>query len=230
MSSIYDNEIGNRLIDSKNYSRAISEFISLERQITCNGISEYSQVIEIGCMHGRLLQFVREQNQRYLGIDYSKKQIDYGTRFFSNYMGSDCKLIHGNAECLADISELRFLTPEKRSIAIYPFNSFGNINNHLSAINSISRLNVDFIIFTYTCSELANKERALYYYGSGFTDLLISRSAKGVLFESPEGLSTYSFEESWIKDNFLKNGVKVSVTNFGQIGLAIYKSGMNVKL
>lgn len=219
MKKIYESNLGDELINEANYNNYIESYLLEEKNIITSKISNYKLIIEIGCMHGRLLELCRNHNKKYIGIDESEKYILEGNSRYKDLLELEqFTLVQGNAENLESVEELQNALKQE-TLIIFPFNSFGNISNTLDAIKSLSILKCDFLIFSYQNNLKGNSAREKYYSSSGFNDLKINEVDKGALFSSNLGLNSWSFNSRWISKKFKNNSIKIRSIEFEPIGI-----------
>lgn len=219
MSNIYENGLGDELINQKNYNDEIKSYLYEEGKIISKIIVANSVIIEVGCMHGRLLEEVFKQGNDYIGIDNSSAYIKEGNEKFKFFLNNQYQLIIGNSEELHKIEQIKSIKQSINAVLIFPFNSFGNISNSVKAIKSISETGLPFYLFTYQCNSKATNSRIDYYQRSGFTNIQVCNISKGIQIKDNFGLNSIAYKESWLLKEFKKYNIDIYPYNFGEIGI-----------
>lgn len=218
MNNIYESGLGDELIDPENYNDEIKLYISEEAKLINELIDIYDSIVEVGCMYGRLLKNAVGKSKNYIGIDYSRTYIEKGNSLFSDLLSEKVQLINANCEEIHTIYQIKALKGDEKSVLIFPFNSFGNINNITEAIKSISECNLSFFIFTYQCNSDATNIRLEYYKKSGFKNAVAYDSDDSIHIKDELGLNSHAYKDTWLTHEFAKHNVNIYKKSFGAIG------------
>ena len=102
----------------------------------------------------------------------------------------------------------------------FPFNSFGNMSDYESVLESVSRIkNADFLIYSYKTDELSTQERTKYYKNCNYDNLKIFQQKEGIRFVSDNGLSSIAYNEDFLSKAIKQLGLNLKVNPFGKIGI-----------
>ena len=229
----YSKGKGDRLIDPLFYPKNIELFLEDEKRLLEQLTGSFDLLIEVGCMHGRYLEWAAKNGKSYVGIDVVKRYIDAGRRNV-NRLGlsrNQYRFVLGGAENIATIikpSDLGF--ESERCLAFFPFNSFGNMPMLEDVMKSLVSSGLPFFISSYKISERATACRLEYYRNCGYREIKTLKNKRGVRFISPEGLDTVAYNPAFLKEVFVTNGAVASPTPFSQIGMAYLSAGLLVAL
>jgi len=214
---------GDRLIDPLFYPKNIRLFLADEEALL-NRLSPYFDLlVEVGCMHGRYLEWAIKNRKHYLGVDVVRRYISAGNARLGGFISSTQKhkFVLGGAEKISKIVvPSDWDVNEERCLLLFPFNSFGNIFNPLPVVKSLSQKCLPFLISSYRTSMRATVCRDKYYRNCGYSRLRMHKSRKGIYFTSPDGLNTVAYGRSFIQQMFRSVGMGVCLVSFSQIGMA----------
>lgn len=217
--NIYENGSGDELINPLNYNDQIALYLKAESEIFGEIIKDYYLVVEIGCMDGRYTDFVLKSGKKYLGIDAVQRYIENAKKKYKSAIIDDKAAFFSTGlkdlEAVIADSQTQSL---KKTVAVFPFNSFGNIENIEQAIDIISNSLIDFVIFTYKTDKATQLIRENYYSRSGFVNLDCIYDETGVRFISSEGLDSVAYSEKWLREKFESSGRILKAREFGAIG------------
>lgn len=224
--SFYGSGLGDRLIDESLFPLEIKKFLIEEERLLNQSKSSFNSLIEVGCMHGRYLQWAIEHVQNYIGVDIVPSYIDAGHRRLKEYFYESlrCNFILGSAENIDTLLNWKMLgINQHKALLLFPFNSFGNMQNYLSVIRSIKRSGVPFFISTYSTTPKATLCRRRYYEACSYKNLEKIENKRGVAFISDDGLCTIAYHQDFLLKLFKKEDMRTNIINFAGIG-TIYTS------
>lgn len=195
---------------------------------------EYDTVIEIGCADGSFgldcIQNINGNNGRfwnYYGIELVPEAAEKARAKGVNSSDSVFQVITGDAcQILGQTGVSSF--HGGKILVTFPFNSFGTIHCPLELIRNCASRRFDLLIFGYLTSEKANQTRQQFYTDCGFTDIVSVHNESGVLFKSSEGLCSYAYYTSVLR-NWL-DGSKYLVAEtplsiLGTVFFSVLKAG-----
>lgn len=222
---------GDRLVDSSNYPPEILDYLKCEEQIIIQTFDNYgyNQFVEVGCMDARSLPLAASLAVPYYGIDIVDKYIIEAQNKINasqeNSENINAEVHKISVYYLADYlkqSPLRISANKpSRPLAIFPFNSFGNIDSPELAIQSIGDCNMDLLILSYRTDDHSTRARSRYYENCGYSEVIMDESEQGVRFTSPEGLSSVAYDEDYLKD-LLGKRLSVKTYLFSEIGVGYH--------
>mgnify|MGYP001466761920 CR=1 FL=1 len=219
----YGSNLGDRLIDETLFPIEVKLFLEAEKKLLEKIIKPFNTLIEVGCMYGRYLQWANDNVQNYIGIDIIKSYVKIGqknSKIHSNKL-SNCFFILGNAENLDTILNWKKLNLDpNKTLIFFPFNSFGNMQNYLSVIQSLKKTATSFFISSYTTNKAATLSRQKYYQACNYSNLKEEKNEEGVVFSSTDGLRTMAYHQKFLVESFKEQGLKIDTTFFGNIGIA----------
>jgi len=94
--------------DGKLYNYLIDPSSDDARKIISSLIENDSRVIDIGCGTGSLAFYLSEKCRYVLGIELSKKMVDYANSRKEEKNISNVRFFHGNAEKVSELTKDRF--------------------------------------------------------------------------------------------------------------------------
>jgi len=94
--------------DGKLYNYLIDPSTDDARKIISELIEENSKVIDIGCGTGTLAFYLSEKCRYVLGIELSKKMVDYANSRKEENSTSNVQFFHGDAEKISELTKDRF--------------------------------------------------------------------------------------------------------------------------
>ena len=192
--------VGQRLVDPEHYPPEIQEHLVAEEDLLLRLIEagNYSAVVEVGCMHGCLhFSALARVGVRYLGIDIVAESIH---TFQETLRKDDLEVLTAEAMVL-DVCELESVKTkfvDHRVLALFPFNSFGNLDDPVAAIREVAKCGFDALILTYHTDPKSTASRADYYGRCGYAAIEVEDREQGVCFSSNEGLRTWAYRRGWL--------------------------------
>ncbi|MBU3935018.1 class I SAM-dependent methyltransferase [Patescibacteria group bacterium] len=225
----YSNGKGDRLIDPLFYPKAIRLFLEDEQRLLEQLTESFDLLIEVGCMHGRYLDWAARHGKSYVGIDVVKRYVDAGVKNVGELKlpRDRYRFVLGGAEDIATIIRPSdFGVDPGRCLALFPFNSFGNMPMLRPVIRSLAKSSLPFFISSYRISQKATECRRGYYRNCGYRGIKTLRSRRGVRFTSPDGLSTVAYDPAFLREVFIANNTVAKPVPFSQIGMAYLSAGL----
>ncbi len=220
MKNPYETGDGDCLIVEDNYPDEIKIFLKEEKKFLESKLP-FPHLIEVGCMHGRYLDWCAQHNIQYTGVDVVDRYIKMGEKRLKSapYNTGLFRFVK------MDACEVRKISIEPQSIMLFPFNSFGNMLFPADVARSVIDSGCSFVICSYKTDDYSLKIRSDYYKSSGFSDLVVKTNKMGVTFVSPsKGLNSVAFSPSYIHTVFSKLARPVRQTPIGNIGIAYHYS------
>ncbi|MBU1167349.1 hypothetical protein KKC60_02990 [Patescibacteria group bacterium] len=217
--TFYGSGNGNVLIDERKYPPEIKAWLKEETALLAKHAHLFNQLVEVGCMEGRFLAWALSGGKKYLGLDVVNSFIETGQEHCRSLKlpQEDYWIQFGDAEKLKEFSR----PIQEKALLFFPFNSFGNIQEHLAAIRSLCAIKKPFLICSYATSEAAWQVRSRYYQNCNYSDLHWHSSEAGVTFSSSDGLNTTAYHPQYLVRKFEEFGqMEVQVIEFAQIGRA----------
>lgn len=221
LKTFYANGAGDALIDPANYPQSIVEFLDFEREILTQHMSDKQMLIEVGCMHGRYLEWALQNGASYLGFDVVDRYVAEGNARIAS-AGADPqkhRILLGASEQLHEIIPGLFGRLPDRALVFFPFNSIGNMDLLEPVVLSLSKLNLPFLISTYRTDQQSNLERLAYYQNAGFGSIVQTVSEAGVCFSSPNGLCSMAYHPLFLHETFARYHVDAQMQVKGGIGI-----------
>jgi hypothetical protein len=220
----YESEVGDRLVDPKNIPPAIARFLAGELTILNELSPSFDLLIEVGCMNGRFLDWAAQAGKSYLGIDVVARYVKTANNRCQSFNGAgerQYRALLGSADHLDVLAGANELNPvPKRSLALFPFNSFGNIKNPLPVIRALSRLGAEFMISSYLTTVESTEARREYYESCSYSDLTMVNATAGVLFTATEGLWSIAYHPEVLLSMFQDAGLRARGRTFSDVGVA----------
>ncbi len=230
--SFYDKGGGDSLVNPSFFSPEVRHFLRTEEAILCSIIDFFDLLIEVGCMHGRYLEWAMEKRKMYVGIDIVARFIEEGRRrvLLAKKSPADYGFVEGNAEKISQAIFFEKLRTEKdRSLLFFPFNSFGNMKSVEAVILSIKSAGAPFLISSYQTTKRANTIRAEYYKRCGQDNLECKADEEGVCFYSADGLRSIAYHPSYLQRLFRENNLNVAIMFSPPLGVFYYNPGLEIK-
>ena len=209
---------GRALFAPWNYPLAISDHLADERAcvIRMLGAGAYETMVEVGCVDGSLsIDAAISVGVRYIGIDLVETAVAQVQRKLARDYPAD---VRATARVL-DVERLTELGPLERPVAVFSFNSYGNLDRPEPVVAALARAGCDVFIPTYRTDASSTETRREYYVRCRYTDLREARDDKGVVFTANEGLHTYAYDARWLVPLLERHGFRVTAENFGTIGI-----------
>jgi len=221
--SFYGTDIGDRLIDERYFPGEIKKFLNKEKELLSQADSAYDFLVEVGCMHGRYMEWALVQNKAYIGLDVVSRYIERGRKRAQDLSVSDdrCQFILGGAEEI-DVKIIPELLGIKsnRFLLFFPFNSFGNMRDCNLVIGSLKRSKLPFLISTYLTTSEATSCRQKYYEACQYHGLKVTEDVDGVRFSADEGLCSVAYHADFLLGIFRSADLEVKGKKFSKIGIA----------
>jgi len=220
-----------KLINPSYYPVEIQNFLEAETEMLNVLQPCFNILIEVGCMHGRFLDWAVTHSKRYLGIDVVRRYIEQGQQKIAQHnlptSHYQCRL--GDAQYLPEIVS-DTLKNEKLNhcLAFFPFNSFGNIPAIAPVLRALKNGNFSFFISTYQTTGDTTRIRKKYYQQCGYCGLDVKRTNKGVCFTSDEGLHTWAYHSDYIYSMARKLILPIIAIPFSDIGMAYMSAAMTL--
>lgn len=219
--SIYNSEIGDELINPRNYNKDIALYLKEEKALMTRILNKAETVIEAGCMHGHNCLFLNSLDINYIGIDIVDRYINMAKNKFKDT--PKVMFVYDDITNLKNILFELKITPTDKLIVLFPFNSFGNLETSESTLIKLLEGGFNIAIFTYKIDNFTNSIRSDYYKKSGFKDLQLKINRTGACFFSANGLNSYAFTIDWINEIAQKTNKHFTATTFSRIGV-MYKN------
>ena len=216
IEQFYDQGGGEKLIESNCFVPEIEEYLSKERQVIRDIFKghNYSGMLEVGCMNGRNLNIAKELGIEYIGIDLVERFIEEANKKIGN--------LEINARAIkCDVGNLHKIgyMLSKSFLVVFPFNSFGNIDEPQRALNAVSKEGLDSLILTYGTDSMTTRVRRNYLENSELGKLQEIITPKGVVFTSVGGLCSYAYSsDEFARMGSLAGYKKPSEEKFSKIG------------
>jgi hypothetical protein len=105
-------------------------------------------------------------------------------------------------------------------VLLFPFNSFGNMDDPLRVIRNLQECGLPFFISTYLTSEHATRSRGEYYVRCGYKGLYVIKDEYSVGIISSEGLQSFAYRPEYLLNACNAHHLGLTVLPFAGIGLA----------
>jgi hypothetical protein len=226
-SAEFYRDAGQALVDERNYPPAIVDHLIAERAWLKRIIHRggYSAAIEVGCADGGVhLETLLSLNIRYLGIDLVPRLV--------SILNDRLKHRPDGARARACVMDARRLSSVKASLrahkvlVVFPFNSFGNLEDPRTIIAEACGSGFDALILTYRTDPLASRKRLEYYSRCNLARIDKERDSRGVVFLSPEGLRSYAYHRTWLTALLRDFPLSCTVRDFGAFGRFYWCRGL----
>lgn len=227
--SFYGSGLGDRLIDDDVFPTEIREFLREEQRLLNRASSSCDLLVEVGCMHGRYLDWALNHKKSYVGIDIVERYIELGRARLTELHApvSRYQFILGGAEELNTLLKPELFDAEpQRTLLLFPFNSFGNMQSCVPVIRSLERSRLPFFISTYLTSPNATACRQQYYGACSYQGLEMIKDSQGVTFRAEDGLYSIAYHPDFILGVFADAGLVIEATQFARIGIAYSTPGI----
>lgn len=222
-NDFYGSGEGDRLIDPSRYPKEITEYLLAEEKLLSSTSNQIDVLIEVGCMEGRYLDWAVNKNKRYIGIDIVERYIRNGQKkiLSTGLNPKDYRIELGDAASIHDfLSKHKWLLAGAKTIIVFPFNSFGNMENPDAVFASLSKTQHRFLICTYFTNSFTNNVRLRYYENCGYEKIKKLVDESGVRFTSADGLNTIAYHPGYLERLSMKNGIALRTIPFSSIGMA----------
>ncbi|MFA4996335.1 MAG: hypothetical protein WC536_04315 [Patescibacteria group bacterium] len=218
----YSSGHGDRLVDPSRYPNEITEYLIAEEDLLTSLASRFETLVEVGCMDGRYLDWAVRQQKSYLGIDIIERYVENGQdRILSYGLSFDRYQIKiGDAAMIHELPcKEGLLQDSAKVLAVFPFNSFGNMSEPAVVLSSLVKAHYPFLICSYLTNDFANHARSQYYQNCGYKQIKCISDNTGVRFVSSDGLDTVAYNSSYfcgvLEEHFI-----VEMIEFSSIGIA----------
>jgi hypothetical protein len=195
-NGFYSSGQGDRLVDPSRYPNEITNYLTAEEDLLTSLASQFETLVEVGCMDGRYLDWAVRQQKSYLGIDIVERYVKNGqNRILSYGLSSDRYQIKiGDAAAIHKLPcKEGLLQNTAKVLAVFPFNSFGNMSEPIAVLSSLAKARYPFLICSYLTSDVANHARSQYYRNCGYEQIECFSDHVGVRFVSSDGLDTAGY-------------------------------------
>lgn len=221
-TTFYQAGAGDRLIDETAYPAAIMNYLAREEELLTAFADTFDVLVEVGCMHGRALDWALKHQKGYVGLDITPRYIEQAITLASaRGLGQEtCRFIHGAAEQVDELLASVSFAQNKRCLLYYPFNCFGNMAEAGPVLDGIRRAKHPYMIGTYWTTAEATADR-LDYYRSCYQDAVeVQSGPSGVTFTTPDGLWTIAYHPGYLQSLFLEKGLSVALVTLSSLGVA----------
>ncbi len=217
--SFYGSGSGDLLVDSSRYPEEVDSY--LDAEATELSSLAFRTLIEVGCMEGRYLDWAVNNGKSYLGVDVIERYVLSGQDRIASFglPSSDYRIEVCDAAHLHELPR-KWVGTRQDSLALFPFNSFGNMEQPLSVLESLRDSRFPFLISSYQTSERANKARAEYYSNCGYTGISCESGDTGVRFVSGDGLDTIAYHPQYLGQLLEELGFRKKMIELSSIGIA----------
>ncbi|XOU94692.1 MAG: methyltransferase domain-containing protein [Candidatus Kerfeldbacteria bacterium] len=201
-TNFYANGLGDQLIDESCYPQSIKDFLRDEEAYLTIISSSFDILVEVGCMHGRYLDWTVKNGKKYIGIDPVKRYITVGKNSVSSLEldPEDYKFILGSAEDLPLLlSDVLSNQSKGRVLLLFPFNCIGNMSDLSAVLKSVHDTGFSYLISTYNTDSYANYCRMEYYQQCGFKMIKMDLKSEGILFTSVDDLHTIAYHINYFQ-------------------------------
>lgn len=220
--AFYGSGPGTRLIDDGNYPPAIQEYLRAEERLLASLADGFSTLVEVGCMHGRYLDWAASHGKAYLGVDPVDAYIRQGRQRLAEDSAprGTARFARGTAERIDQVLAREGITGDARPLLFFPFNSFGQSRTPRDIAAALGRARAPFLICSYGTDERASAVRRRYYEACRFADLREVADDTGVRFQSADGLHSAAYHAAVLEGMFRAEGVAVRTMEFADVGMA----------
>lgn len=222
VQGFYESGRGDRLIDPRFFPESIKRFLAGENKLLDGKTPFVDLLVEIGCMHGRYLEWAVQRQKRYIGLDIVQRYLEAGRNAVTKRAlpGEMYRFILGGAE---DVSKLvhpsEYGVPAERCLLWFPFNSFGNTKDPLLVLHELKRAGLPFLISSYQTTAEATVSREQYYRACGYRNIRIVEDSNGVCFRSSDGLRSMAYHPQHLQHLGAFCGLQITKKPFSQIGV-----------
>lgn len=227
----YGSGAGDMLIDPTRFPAEIHAFLQQESCILDALTSAFSTLIEVGCMHGRFLEWGILKGKRYLGIDPVARYINEACARIQSLKipCGDAQAVCDGVENLAQIVHTHRIDPQS-ALVFFPFNSIGNMPDIRTVFAALKTAGACFMISTYRTSKKATSARKKYYVQCGYQEVKLATTEQGVCFTSQDGLCTWAYHPEYLHRVGKEIGLPMHSQRFGEIGITYHSSQLTCSL
>ncbi len=227
----YEEGHGNPLINPLFFPPGVEGFLKKEELILLSIRDSFNLLIEIGCMHGRYLNWAVAEKKTYIGIDIVSRFISEGRQKILELglSSTDYQFIEAKAEDIAELIQLGKINTKKVcSLLFFPFNSFGNMEDAAPVISVLKLSRLSFLISSYQTTEKANTCRKEYYSRCGYKGIRREINEKGVYFYSADGLRSVAYHPEHIKKVCETQNLAMATMPFSTLGIVYFSSTLKI--
>jgi hypothetical protein len=213
---------GREILNHKNFPPDIIDFLKAERQIIHHILIEnkntYDALLEIGCGEARNITLSSMLKLKYFGIDFIKKEILLAKKKIER------NNFNGKVKCLSVLDLNHASTPipkSMRTIALFPFNVFGNIFEPIQTLQTVQKLNYDMMISTYR-NDVQISAIFQYYTACGLNDVEIINLDHGTMFLSKKGFKSIIYSGEYMTHIAQQIGLTMDCYEFSKLGKLYY--------
>ncbi|RIL07317.1 MAG: hypothetical protein DCC75_10130 [Proteobacteria bacterium] len=219
--SFFGRPDGIRLVNAANYPAAIQLYLLSEMDLLLKLRPAFELLVEVGCMHGRFLEWALSNNKDYLGLDVVPELVLQAQERLPRDLErrGDVRVLMHNIEEPGAAETINSLIGDSRALIFFPFNSFGNMHQHACALDNLRQIGQSVFISTYDTSLEAQAARTEYYSRCNYTNLTVERSCLGVSFRSDEGLDSLALHPHALHDMAGEMGLALCPVKLGMVGL-----------
>lgn len=216
MTAFYADGFGDRLVAPDLLPPAVLRLLAAEATLLDAATPTFDVLVEVGSMYGLHLDWSAASGKRYVGIDIVARYIKLG-RDSVRSRGLDEKnyqLIEADAKDLDAVP-----LPNGRPLALYPFNSFGNMAEPGRVLDALARAGMPFAISSYGTDNRATFDRLEYYEACGYRNIVVAEDDQCVRFTAAEGLNTVAYHPELMTQWLVERGLAVRTHRFAGFGL-----------
>ena len=215
-TQFYASGAGDRLVDADLLPPVVQALLAHEERMLDSISAGIDVLVEVGSMSGLHLEWAVRRGLGYVGVDVVSRYVAEGrARLADRALPADRYRF-----ALADAEELPAVAlPPGRAVALFPFNSFGNMARPRAVLTALAGSGLPFAISTYRTDRDASRRRREYYDACGYTGLRVTEDADGVRFRNDEGLDTVAYHPSRLAEWFRAAGLAAEPVEFGGFGL-----------
>lgn len=222
IKEFYELGLGDNLIKFENYPAEIISYLKAERNFLTKMVTNFSSIIEIGCMNGRYFEWTIKNDKYYIGIDIVERYISIALESAKklNINRNRYAFYCDTVVNLPQLLETNDKNLRREDVLIFfPFNSFGNIEEIESVFSTLEEIKIKFFISSYQIGAYANRVREAYYRACKYKNIKKEISDLGVRFKSDDGLNTISYSPNWLRKKFSKFA-NIKSQPLSEIGIA----------
>jgi hypothetical protein len=219
--AFYGSGLGTRLVDPGNYPPPIQDYLREEERLLATLEDGFATVVEVGCMHGRYLDWAVSRGKSYLGVDPVPHYIRQGRERLPRQAHEPGirRFVQGTAEEIDRVLRREGVTADQRLLLFFPFNSFGQARLPRPIVDALARAGAPFLICSYRTDDRASETRRHYYEACRYSDLRQITDDSGVRFQSADGLWSAAYHPSVMDEMFAAAGVRVKSVGFADVGM-----------
>lgn len=219
----YENGHGDPFADDSHLNREVAAFLKQEEHLMSAVADGIDTLIEVGCMHGRYLDWAVRHKKSYFGLDRVHRYIRAGRQEAAQrgLPYCDFQFMRAGAEQISElVSEKILRSRPERSLALFPFNSFGNMRDPVAIIKTLKESGLLFFISSYQFTHSATRSRLEYYSRCGYKNLRVLQYPEKIAIISAEGLRSYAYDPVYLLARCEEVGVSALALTYSDIGMA----------